>query len=44
MEKITIKDGIENMDFNKVTEMLSTAFWSMGIKNDEVIKGAKILP
>lgn len=41
MEDIIIKDGIENMDFNKVTEMLSNAFWSIGIKKDEVIKGAE---
>jgi len=36
----TIKYGIENMDFKKVTEMLSKAFWSIGIGIDEVIKGA----
>ncbi len=34
------KSGIENMDFNKVTEMLATAFWSPGIQMDEVLQGA----
>lgn len=41
MEDLTIKDGLENMDFEKVTKMLSTAFWSIGIKIEEVIKGAE---
>jgi GNAT superfamily N-acetyltransferase len=40
MEDIVIKDGIEIMDFEKVTEMLSKAFWSPGIKLGEVKKGA----
>ncbi|OLN28412.1 GNAT family N-acetyltransferase [Desulfosporosinus metallidurans] len=39
MEEI-IKDGIEEMDFEKVTKMLSNAFWCPGIKIDEVKKGA----
>jgi len=38
---IDIKYGYENMDFEKVTGMLSKAFWSPGIKGDEVIKGAQ---
>ena len=37
---ITIYDGIENLDFNKVTEMLSEAIWSKGIKEDEIKQGA----
>ncbi|WP_409271499.1 GNAT family N-acetyltransferase [Neobacillus sp. SCS-31] len=41
MAGITIKDGLKNMDFEKVTEMLSNAFWCKGIKVDEVIKGAE---
>ncbi|WP_316569266.1 GNAT family N-acetyltransferase [Neobacillus sp. YIM B06451] len=41
MEGITIKEGLKNMDFEKVTEMLSNAFWCKGIKVDEVIKGAE---
>jgi len=41
MQDIIIKDGIQNMDFVKVTEMLSNAFWCKGIKIDEVIKGAE---
>lgn len=40
MEEVIIKDGIEEMDFEKVTEMLSKADWSPGIKIDEVKKGA----
>lgn len=41
MTGITIKDGFKNMDFEKVTEMLSNAFWCKGIKINEVIKGAE---
>jgi len=45
MEKINlnqceIRYGFENMDYVKVTEMLSHAFWSPGIGIDEVKKGA----
>lgn len=37
---IIIKDGLNNMDFQKVTELLSKSYWSPGIKVDEVKKGA----
>lgn len=40
MENIIIKEGIENMDFEKVTNMLSNSFWSPQIKIAEVKKGA----
>lgn len=40
MEEIIIKDGIEEMDFGKVTKMLSKADWSPGIKINEVKQGA----
>lgn len=40
MNDIIIKDGMENMDFGKVTQMLSNSFWSPEIKIDEVKKGA----
>lgn len=40
MEKVTIKDGTSEMDFEKVTEMLSKADWSPGIGIYEVKKGA----
>jgi GNAT superfamily N-acetyltransferase len=40
MDSIILKDGFENMDFHKVTEMLSSSFWSPGIKIEEVEKGA----
>jgi ribosomal protein S18 acetylase RimI-like enzyme len=36
-----IKKNLENMDFTRVTEMLTTAFWSPGIAIDEVLKGAR---
>ncbi len=36
----TLKSGVQAMDFNKVTEMLTTAFWCKGIRIDEVKKGA----
>ncbi len=38
---ITILEGVEKMDFDKVTDMLSRAQWSIGIKKDEVIKQAE---
>lgn len=41
MENVIIKDGKESMDFHKVTEMLSKAFWSRDIKIQEVRKGAE---
>ena len=41
MEDVTIRDGIEEMNFEKVTKMLSNAFWSLDIKITEVRKGAK---
>lgn len=28
MEDITIRDGIDKMDFEKITRMLSNAYWS----------------
>lgn len=40
MDNVIIKGGFENMDFVRVTDMLSGAFWSPGIKIDEVKKGA----
>jgi N-acetylglutamate synthase-like GNAT family acetyltransferase len=40
LNKCVIKYGYENMDFIKVTKMLSTAFWSKNIKMEEVKKGA----
>jgi GNAT superfamily N-acetyltransferase len=36
----TVKFGFENMDFQKVTNMLSKSFWSPDIKITEVKKGA----
>lgn len=35
-----IRTGLESMDFIKVTQMLSSAYWSIGIKIEEVRKGA----
>ncbi len=40
LNQCEIKYGFDNMDFEKVTKMLSEAFWSKNIKNDEVKKGA----
>ena len=36
-----LKDGFTEMDFDKVTRMLETAFWCIGIKKDEIIRGAQ---
>ena len=38
--QVTLKDGYANMDFEKVTSMLSESFWCPGIKSDEVKKAA----
>jgi len=40
VQEVTILDGIEKMDFERVTQMLSNAFWCPGIKIDEVKRGA----
>lgn len=40
MDNIIIKDGMANMNFEKITKMLSNSFWSSEIKIDEVKKGA----
>jgi GNAT superfamily N-acetyltransferase len=37
---IHICSEFDKMDFTKVTEMLTRAYWSEGIQIDEVIKGA----
>lgn len=41
MNEITVLDGLENMDFERVTEMLARSYWVPGIKKDEVVKGAE---
>lgn len=40
-KNFTIKDGYANMNFEKVTGMLSGSYWVPGIKIDEVIKSAE---
>jgi len=37
----TLKDGLGEMDFTRVTEMLATAFWCPGIPIEEVCQGAR---
>lgn len=39
-EEVVLLDGMDRMDFVRVTEMLSKAFWSEQIHMDEVKKGA----
>lgn len=41
MNPYTIKEGPHHMDFDKVTQMLSKAYWSVGIKKEEVLQGAQ---
>jgi len=36
-----LKSGFSEMNFDKVTEMLKTVWWSPGIKKSEVIQGAQ---
>jgi GNAT superfamily N-acetyltransferase len=38
--KITVREGVESADFEKVTAMLSQSYWSPGISIGEVRKGA----
>lgn len=38
--KYTVKDGFDNMNFIQVTQLLAKAYWSEGIKLDEVKQGA----
>ena len=40
LDECSIRYGFENMDFERVTGMLSKAFWCENIKTDEVKKGA----
>ncbi len=40
MEEYILKDGMESMDFDRLTGMLSQAFWSPGVSKAEVVKGA----
>jgi GNAT superfamily N-acetyltransferase len=40
LDECIIKYGFENMDFEKITKMLSKAFWCEDIKIDEVKQGA----
>jgi len=37
----SIKSGFDEMDFDKITDMLKDAFWCIGIKKSEVIQGAQ---
>ena len=40
LDECIIRYGFENMDFEKITRMLSKAFWCENIKIDEVKQGA----
>jgi len=40
-KEFQLRDGFDNMDFEKVTLMLKEVFWSIGIKKDEVMQGAR---
>jgi GNAT superfamily N-acetyltransferase len=40
MISYSIKDGFKNMDFNRMTEMLSQSYWVPGISLDEVKRSA----
>jgi GNAT superfamily N-acetyltransferase len=41
MSEYSLKTGIMEMDFDKVTLMLKEVWWSPGIKKGEVIQGAQ---
>jgi GNAT superfamily N-acetyltransferase len=35
-----LKSGFDNMDFNEITGMLGKTYWSPGIQQSEIIRGA----
>ena len=37
----SLKDGYQEMDFDKITDMLAGTYWSPGIKKPEVVQGAQ---
>ena len=41
MEKLVIKDGVTEMDFDRVRDMLAESFWAPGISRAEVVRGAE---
>jgi GNAT superfamily N-acetyltransferase len=41
MENLVIKDGIAEMDFDRVRDMLAESFWAPGISRAEVVQGAE---
>lgn len=41
MDDIVLKDGFEAMDFARVTAMLATAYWCLGIGREEVEAAAR---
>lgn len=40
MDKVVIKEGIERMDFCRVTAMLAKTHWCPGISQEEVLRAA----
>lgn len=40
MEEITVKTGFENMDYDRVTQMLSQSYWVPGIQRETVERAA----
>ena len=40
-ENFVIKHGFDQMNFDQVRDMLKKVFWSIDIKNEEIIQGAK---
>ena len=41
MANIVIKDGVAEMDFDRVRGMLAESFWAPGISRAEVVQGAE---
>ena len=41
MEQLVVKDGVAEMDFERVRCMLAESFWSPGISHAEVVRGAE---
>ena len=41
MEKLVVKDGLAEMDFDRVRAMLAESFWAPGISRAEVVRSAE---
>ena len=41
MQELAVKDGVAEMDFERVRDMLAASFWTPGVSLAEVVRGAE---